>query len=537
MAKKKNNKETTSSSSSVPGLLTARLPVVTSSSQQTTQTAQPAATKPVSTTTATKPASTTTATPTAQQVAAQKVPTYSADYTAPALTKINPYVQSKEVTEYQKLLEKYQDDENKPEFSSKYGKTIAELADKIANREDFSYDFNADPMYQNYKDQYTRQAILGTQNATAQAAALTGGYGNSYAATAGNLAYQESMSQLNNVIPQLYQMAYDKYQNDIAGQRADLSMYQGLDNTDYSRYRDDVSDWYTDRDYYSNAYWNARNFDYGQYRDSVSDTHWADEMAQQNYQAAKQYTANEYWNNYNAAYQQNRDDIADRRYEDETAYNRRRDDISDQRYENETAYERQQADFDRQFQEQQFYRSVYESDRDFNWQKKVYKNSLKDKASGGSGSSGGYRGRSGSSSGSSSGITSAQRGVYSTLYSKNWKNGNEGQARVAWDSLHGGVIGQKYGLTADQADYLYYEYLGFKNPPSHKDTGSDGADKNMNSEYKYQSIDDVPEKYRGNVLSYTDFMRNLPSDDSLKKYKSYPEYLTKTINRLKKKGK
>ena len=96
-------------------------------------------------------------------------------------------------------------------YKSNWSGTINNLMDKIVNQKDFSYDFNADPLYQQYKDQYTqlgKQAALDTQ---ANAATLTGGFGNSYAATAATQANQQYLTQLNNVIPQLYSLAMDKY--------------------------------------------------------------------------------------------------------------------------------------------------------------------------------------------------------------------------------------------------------------------------------------------------------------------------------------
>jgi hypothetical protein len=150
--------------------------------------------------------------------------TYHKTYQATSPTQIGAYQQSQAVTDAENRYNGYLNGENRPDYTSKYADTIAALADKIANRKEFSYDFNADPLYQNYKDQYTRQAQLGQANAMGQAAALTGGYGNSYAATAGNLAYQENMSHLNDVIPELYNAAMNKYNQDLSNQRADLSM-------------------------------------------------------------------------------------------------------------------------------------------------------------------------------------------------------------------------------------------------------------------------------------------------------------------------
>lgn len=149
---------------------------------------------------------------------------------------IKSYTPSKAVNAAKSTLQKTE--KARPAaYTSKYGTQITGLADAIANRKGFSYDYTKDALYQNYKDQYQRQAQLGMQNATAQAAALSGGYGNSYAATAGNLAYQENMSALNNIIPSLYEAAYNRYQTDLDNQRSDLSMYQGLDESDYAKYQ------------------------------------------------------------------------------------------------------------------------------------------------------------------------------------------------------------------------------------------------------------------------------------------------------------
>lgn len=135
------------------------------------------------------------------------------------------------------------------------------------------------------------------QNATAQAAALSGGYGNSYAATAGNLAYQENMSALNNIIPSLYEAAYNRYQTDLDNQRSDLSMYQGLDESDYAKYRDKVGDWQDDRNYYANRYDAAYNNDFNNYTANVSNQQWKYEQQNGNSQWRQQQNASNYWQN------------------------------------------------------------------------------------------------------------------------------------------------------------------------------------------------------------------------------------------------
>lgn len=208
---------------------------------------------------------------------------------------IKSYKPSSSVVNAQNQLKKTEN--AKPAaYTSQYGEKIKSMADDIANRKGFSYDFTKDALYQNYKDQYTRSAQLGMQNATAQAAALSGGYGNSYAATAGNLAYQENMAQLNNVIPSLYEAAYNRYNTDLDNQRADLSMYQGLEDTDYSRYRDGVQDWQSDRDYYAGRYDSAYNNDFNKYTTDVTNKQWQYQQKNENSQWKQQQDSSNYWN-------------------------------------------------------------------------------------------------------------------------------------------------------------------------------------------------------------------------------------------------
>lgn len=87
----------------------------------------------------------------------------------------------------------------------------------------FSYDLAGDALFQQYKDNYMKQGQMAMQDTMGRAAAMTGGYGNSYAATAGNQAYQAYLGQMNNAIPEFYQMAYDRYRQqgaDLANERS-----------------------------------------------------------------------------------------------------------------------------------------------------------------------------------------------------------------------------------------------------------------------------------------------------------------------------
>ena len=127
---------------------------------------------------------------------------------------------------------------NQPgEYSSSYTSQINSMLDKILNRTPFSYDMNADPIYQQYKDQYVRQGQTAARDVTGQMAALSGGYGNSYAATAGNQAYQASLAQLNNIIPQLYGQAASNYYQQGQQMLGNLSALQSQDSNAYNQHQ------------------------------------------------------------------------------------------------------------------------------------------------------------------------------------------------------------------------------------------------------------------------------------------------------------
>ena len=151
-----------------------------------------------------------------------------------------------------------------------YKKQVDDAMDKILNREKFSYDLNGDALYQQYKDQYSalgKQAMMDTMG---QAAALTGGYGNSYASTAGNQAYQAYLQQLNDVVPELYGMARDQYDKEGDALQSQYALLADRQNTEYGQYRDTVSDWQANRDYLTNMYNAERDLDYNRYATNYS---------------------------------------------------------------------------------------------------------------------------------------------------------------------------------------------------------------------------------------------------------------------------
>ena len=69
-------------------------------------------------------------------------------------------------------------------YTSPYQEKIDKILDQYQNREPFQFNVNEDALYNQYKDQYIKHGNLAMKDTMGQAAALTGGYGNSYAQTA-----------------------------------------------------------------------------------------------------------------------------------------------------------------------------------------------------------------------------------------------------------------------------------------------------------------------------------------------------------------
>ena len=207
------------------------------------------------------------------------------------------YTKSQAVLDAEAAIKNYQA-QRPGDYESQYGAQIDSLLEQIQNRKAFAYDFNADPLYQQYKNQYTKLGSDAAANAAADAAALTGGYGSSYTASAAAQANQQYLTQLNNVIPDLYQAAYERYQgegNDLYNQ---LSALQNQDEMQYGRWQDRYSIWEDYLDYLTEREDTAYNQDYGEYsdnytrwqqmldyyygdyRDMVSDEQWQQEFAE-----------------------------------------------------------------------------------------------------------------------------------------------------------------------------------------------------------------------------------------------------------------
>lgn len=306
-----------------------------------------------------------------------------------------------------------------PQYVSRYQDKIDELTAQILGRAAFSYDPETDPTYQQYKEAYTRDGQRAMQDTLGQVSARTGGLASSYAGSAAQQTYDNYMAALEDKIPELRQLAYSMYQDEGDTQRANLEMLMALDQGDYAKYADLLSQWNTDR-----------SFDYGVYRDNISDSRYDQE-----------------WN-----YQVGRDQIADQRYEDETEWER-------SQYASETEYNQALAKAQTLAAAGDFsgYKALGYTDAEIANLKTAY-----DKAQA-SARSGGGSSRGGSSGGSKRGGSSASEDVYAGMYKAGIRS--EGDA-YAWLLSAGYNTTQAGKLAGYYADWM-------KNQGGSGNSGSD----------------------------------------------------------------
>ena len=212
--------------------------------------------------------------------------------------KYDAYQESDAVKQAQALLQ--QQLSQKPgQYQSAWQSQLNDAINKIMNREKFSYDLNGDALYKQYKDQYTNQGKMAMMDTMGQAAQLTGGYGNSYAQSVGQQAYQGHLQQLNDKIPELYQLALSKYQMEGDEMLDQYAMLSAQEQQDYGRHRDTVSDYNTELNRLENRYDTERNYDYSQ---------WADN---------RDFGYGQYIDDRNYQYQTGRDQVADEQWQKE----------------------------------------------------------------------------------------------------------------------------------------------------------------------------------------------------------------------------
>ena len=160
------------------------------------------------------------------------------------------------------------------EYTSKWQPQLDAAAQNILNRKEFSYDVNGDAMWNQYKDRYTTLGKQAMQDTMGQAAALTGGYGNSNAQIAGQQVYQGYMQGLTDKIPELAQLALDRYNQQGQQLYDQYNLLNTQEQNARNQWLQNYNLWNDERNYLTGRYDTERGYDYGVHRDTVSDDQW-----------------------------------------------------------------------------------------------------------------------------------------------------------------------------------------------------------------------------------------------------------------------
>lgn len=183
------------------------------------------------------------------------------------------YEASSAVTEAKKAAEEH--GQKKPgAYTSAYDSVLRETMDKILSQPDFQYRLNGDALYRQYRNQAVKDGQLAMADSAGQAAALTGGYGNSYAQSVGQQAYARQLDGLADKIPALYSLAMEQYKIRAQGLQDRYRLLGDAENQAYSRYTDSLAAWQAEADRLMQRYNDEKEADYDAWRDEIADWKW-----------------------------------------------------------------------------------------------------------------------------------------------------------------------------------------------------------------------------------------------------------------------
>ena len=128
-------------------------------------------------------------------------------------------------------------------YTSGFEARLQELYDQIAGREAFSYDPEEDEMYKRYARLYAAQGAAAMEDTMGQAAALTGGYGSSYAQAVGQQAYDRYLGELAALVPELRQAALAEYTQEGKALTDRYGLLRQQESAAYDRWQDTVAQW------------------------------------------------------------------------------------------------------------------------------------------------------------------------------------------------------------------------------------------------------------------------------------------------------
>ncbi len=269
-------------------------------------------------------------------------------------------------------------DKEAPVWESRYDDRIQDALNKVTGYGPFSYEHGTDPVYQAYAKQYRREGERSMQGTLAQKAAQTGGVASSAAVAAAQQSQNYYNAQLADKIPELYSQAYARYLKDFSMQQDKLSQLQNAENNDWTKYRSDLSQFNTDRDFAFGVYQDAYNQLYNKFSAL---------MSQDKNMFSQSEAQRDQWNaDVDRAYKAYRDQIGDSQFDQRMAYQAARDAYDDAYKRTVLGYNQEQDAFSNAYN---LSNAAYDREQDALDRDLAYAKFSAGSASGGVGSSGG----------------------------------------------------------------------------------------------------------------------------------------------------
>ena len=266
-----------------------------------------------------------------------------------------------------------------------YTDQLNQIMSEYSNRDKFSYNADSDPLFQQALASAMKSGSRAMSDTMGQAAALTGGYGSSYATSAGANAYNQFIDEAYDNLPAYYQIAMDAYNQEGQSMLNQYNMLSQADSNEYNRlynaynanfnnaqtmygneyqtWADSVNNAYNYANMQNNDYWNTMNYDEGirQYEQNFGYQQYQDQLSQSNWQ-----------NNFN--YQQYADQLNQNNADRDFAFNQYQTELDQNRWQNEFGYgqyidQLNQSNADRDFAYNDYLTQLgqYNTNRDYDF--------------------------------------------------------------------------------------------------------------------------------------------------------------------------
>lgn len=155
-------------------------------------------------------------------------------------------------------------------FNDSYKSSADKIIGKLMNVKKFSYDPYEDDLYEFYRKQYNREGDLAMEDLLGEVASSTGGIASSYAVSAAAQARENYNKKLTDIIPKLYEDAYERYLDSIGMDEKALKLFLDMSDKEYKRYLDSVDIFESDRDFEYKRETDKKEDEYEEKQDSIN---------------------------------------------------------------------------------------------------------------------------------------------------------------------------------------------------------------------------------------------------------------------------